>query len=295
MTAGRTINSSSQEWGTPEKYVKAIRLFFNGEIDLDPCSNQFSIVKAKTEFRLPQKDGLYERWDYQKIYVNPPYGIDKIRRTSIKKWLCKCTEANHRFGSEVLALVPVATNTGHWKKFVFGEATAVCFLYDTRLKFLVNGRDGGKGAPMSCAMIYWGKRYETFFSTFQPFGAVVDFRALKGMRFGEDFHDGQPDLIDIPRFHFPEVDQLSDIHQISPKNLPKRRIHSKQLDDRDRPLESKSVVAFSTSARILPRTTRRGISASKGLTTKTPARPARTARKWRARTGSDRKHTGRHH
>ena len=52
--------------------------------------------------------------------------------------------------------MPVATNTGHWKKHVFTNATGICFLYDTRLKFLVNGEDGGKGAPMSCAMIYWG-------------------------------------------------------------------------------------------------------------------------------------------
>ena len=61
-----------------------------------------------------------------------------------------------RYGSEVLALVPVATNTRHWKAFVFGAADAVAFLYDTRLRFLVNGKDSGKGAPMSCAMVYWG-------------------------------------------------------------------------------------------------------------------------------------------
>lgn len=200
MTAGRTINSSSQEWGTPEKYVKAIRHFFGGKIDLDPCSNQYSIVDAEAEFRLPAKDGLGETWNYQRIFVNPPYGIDKTRRTSIRHWFYKCAEANHKFDSEVLALVPVATNTGHWKKFVFGQAAAVCFLYDTRLKFLVNGRDGGKGAPMSCAIVYWGKRYETFFSSFRPFGAVIDLRPQKDVKFGDHLLDAQFDLIDVPAF-----------------------------------------------------------------------------------------------
>ena len=85
MTAGRTLNTLSQEWGTPEKYVRAVRDFFGGHIALDPCSNEYSIVRAKTEYRLPRHDGLRETWDFPTVYVNPPYGIDKERGTSIKK------------------------------------------------------------------------------------------------------------------------------------------------------------------------------------------------------------------
>jgi len=195
MTAGRTLNTLSQEWGTPEKYVIAVRGFFRGHIDLDPCSNKYSIVHAKTEYILPKHDGLKESWNYPTIYINPPYGIDKERGTSIKKWLCRCATAYKEYKSEILALVPVATNTGHWKKYVFGKATAVCFLYDTRLKFLVNGQNGGKGAPMSCAMIYWGKEFDRFFSVFSKFGAVIDLRPLKGKKFGDFIEDGQLHLI----------------------------------------------------------------------------------------------------
>jgi len=196
MTAGRTLNTLSQEWGTPEKYVNAVREFFGGKIDLDPCSNEHSIVHAGTEYRLPKHDGLRESWRFSTIYVNPPYGIDKERGTSIKKWLCKCAVANIEYKSEVLALVPVATNTGHWKKYVFGKATGICFLYDTRLKFLVNGQNGGKGAPMSCAMIYWGRDFDRFLSIFCKFGAVVDLRPLKGKRFGVCSEEGQLELIE---------------------------------------------------------------------------------------------------
>lgn len=194
MTAGRTLNTLSQEWGTPEKYVQAVRDFFGGKILLDPCSNQFSIVNASTEYRLPKHDGLRESWNFPTIYVNPPYGIDKERRTSIKHWLSKCSMAHADYDAEVLALVPVATNTGHWKKFVFGNACAICFLYDTRLKFLVNGEDGGKGAPMSCAMIYWGTNYSRFLNAFQRFGAVVDLRPQRGKTFGTAHSSGQREL-----------------------------------------------------------------------------------------------------
>jgi hypothetical protein len=177
MSAGRKVNSLSQHWGTPEKYVRPVKRFF-GQIDLDPCSNPYSIVGAKTEFLLPDRDGLKERWNYYRIYVNPPYGRDRQRGTSIADWLRKCAEARREFKSEILALVPVATNTRHWKRYVFGAATGVCFLSDTRLKFLVQGKSGGKGAPMSCAMVYWGQHYKRFFEVFIEYGAVVDLQDL---------------------------------------------------------------------------------------------------------------------
>lgn len=193
MSAGRKLNTLSQEWGTPKKYVDAVREFFHGKIDLDPCSNEYSIVDALTEYRLPFHDGLKESWNFPTIYVNPPYGINKENGTSIKRWLHRCATAHRDHKAEVLALVPVATNTGHWKKYVFTNATGVCFLYDTRLKFLVNGEDGGKGAPMSCAMIYWGGDFEKFNSIFTRFGAVVDLRPLLGKQISEHSENGRLD------------------------------------------------------------------------------------------------------
>ena len=185
MTAGRTINSLSLDWGTPKKYVSAVKRMFGGEVDLDPCSNEFSIVGARVEYQLPEQDGLKESWDFKRVYVNPPDGIDKERGTSIKHWLYRCASAHRNFGSEVIALVPVAVNTGHWKNYVFGRAAAACLLYDTRLRFLVEGKDAGKGAPMACATIYWGLNYERFFEVFISYGAVVDLRPLRGKQIGE--------------------------------------------------------------------------------------------------------------
>ena len=185
MTAGRNnAESLSQHWCTPPKYVNAIREFFSGVIDLDPCSNCYSIVQATVEYSLPEVDGLSASWDFPSVFVNPPYGRDRERGTTIRDWLRKCAETRYQHGAEVIALVPVATNTRHWKDFVFGVADSVTFLYDTRLRFLENGKDGGKGAPMSCAMIYWGSQYERFERVFFRFGAVVDLRHLHGKLIG---------------------------------------------------------------------------------------------------------------
>ena len=186
MTAGRAVNSQSVDWCTPVKYANAVRDVFGGEIALDPCSNEWSIVGADVEYQLPHTDGLRESWDFPTIYVNPPYGADKMAGTTIRHWLSRCAEARSRHDSEVLALVPVATNTRHWKEYVWGNATAVCFLYDTRLRFLVEGKDEGKGAPMSCAMIYWGDNFEHFFEVFAQFGAVVDTRIQHGLYLGTE-------------------------------------------------------------------------------------------------------------
>jgi hypothetical protein len=186
MSAGRTINTGSQHWGTPRKYVNAVREMFRGTIDLDPCSNQYSIVGASVELALPKHDGLKEEWNYPRIYVNPPYGIDKQRGTTIKNWLAKCAHAHSTYSSEVLALIPIAANTSHWKQYVFTKARGICFLYDTRLRFLENGLDTGKGAPMACAMVYWGRDFERFDEIFTPFGAVVDIGNLHGKNIGKE-------------------------------------------------------------------------------------------------------------
>lgn len=184
MTAGRSIVSISQTWCTPPKYVRAVREVLGGSIALDPCSNHHAVVRADVEYRLPEHDGLRCSWNYPTIYVNPPYGADRQRGTTIKDWLRKCASAREDHGSEVLALVPVATNTKHWKDYVFGVADAVCFLYDTRLRFLVDGKDEGKGAPMSCAMVYWGEHVSRFQEVFLPHGAVLDLRDLQGKPVG---------------------------------------------------------------------------------------------------------------
>jgi hypothetical protein len=174
MTAGRSNSAQrSRHWCTPRKYIDAIRAVFGGAIDLDPCSNAHALVGARVEYRLPHADGLAASWDFPRIYVNPPYGADRQRGTRIADWLARCLAAHRDHRAEVLALVPVAVNTRHWKDSVWGQARAICFLADTRLKFLIDGRDDTKGAPMACSMIYWGRKGRIFERVFRAYGAVV--------------------------------------------------------------------------------------------------------------------------
>jgi len=186
MSAGRKVNTLSQHWCTPPKYITAVKNMFNNNIELDPCSNIYSTVNANVEYMLPEADGLSESWDFRTIYVNPPYGADRLRGTTIKDWLKKCSDAHKRYASEILALIPVATNTSHWKYYIFGEASAICFLYDTRLKFHINGDDNNKGAPMACCIVYWGDNISKFQSIFLQFGAVINIKNLIGKMVGKE-------------------------------------------------------------------------------------------------------------
>lgn len=172
ISAGQRINTLTQSWCTPQKYVDTINKFFNNQIELDPCSNEDSILITTNKYILPQ-DGLIEDWNYKTIYCNPPYGIDKERHTTIKSWIKKCYESHIEYQSEIIALIPVATNTRHWKDYIFDKASAICFLADTRLKFRIDGNEENKGSPMACAMIYWGYNYEKFDEVFSEFGYVV--------------------------------------------------------------------------------------------------------------------------
>lgn len=164
MTAGRKVNTSSVHWNTPPKYVIPITEFLNG-IDLDPCSNTSSIVNAKTEL---SSNGLEYDWtNYRSIFVNPPYG--KYGNTSIYDWIEKGYIANKSVNNDIIYLIPVATNTKHWKNFVF-NSDVICFLSDTRLKFLMNGTTDNKGASMACCLVYFGSRADEFINKFSEFG-----------------------------------------------------------------------------------------------------------------------------
>lgn len=177
MTAGRKPLSIKKDWCTPPEIVDSVRAVFGGSISLDPCANRYSFVQADKEYQPPEHDGLEESWDYPTIYVNPPYGSDRARGTRIAHWFARIAEAALA-GSEVIALVPVAPNTRHWKESVFPIASAICFLYQPRVRFYIDGREDPKGAPMACAVIYYGLDIKAFAWEFRAHGAVVSLEGV---------------------------------------------------------------------------------------------------------------------
>lgn len=150
MSAGRNNISNKKDWCTPPYYANLVGHFFDCKIDLDPCSNAHSLIEAKEKILLPN-DGLLADWNNKNIFINPPYGRDKERGTTIYDWIEKASNAEN---SDILMLIPVATNTSHFKDLIFKKFDYICFLDDTRLKFYNQGKEDKKGAPMACCMVY---------------------------------------------------------------------------------------------------------------------------------------------
>lgn len=171
MSAGRKHISNKKDWNTPPKYVKLVNEMF-GEVDLDPCSNESSMIDAKTKYILPT-NGLVESWDFKRIFVNPPYGRNIENGTTIYDWIKKGVESS-KLNNELLFLIPVATNTKHFKELIFKQSNGICFLEDTRLKFWNNGKEDKKGAPMACCIVYFGKDLNKFKSVFSNVGKCFE-------------------------------------------------------------------------------------------------------------------------
>ena len=170
MSAGRKNNSEKKDWNTPPKYIIPITDFFGGKIELDPCSNQHSLVGAINNYFYPEKDGLLENWNFSSVFVNPPYG--KSNGKSLYDWILKGLNEYDKYQSEIIFLIPVATNTRHFKQLIFKKFSSICFLEDTRLKFYNEGEEDAKGAPMACCLCYLGNRITKFEKQFSQFGKV---------------------------------------------------------------------------------------------------------------------------
>lgn len=165
--AGHIQTAARTDWCTPRPIVDFAYRVFGGRIRLDPCWNEQSITKPDFAFdgKSPESDGLKELWwPYGQAYVNPPFGWD------LPFWVKKAiTEA--KLGCEIILLSPAAVGTRYWQKGIFRTAQATCFLRG-RVEFL--GADAG--APMDCALTYWGPGIGSFLLHAKPIGTTIRLR-----------------------------------------------------------------------------------------------------------------------
>lgn len=154
------FSSENEHWCTPRSVLDPIWEFNDMErIGLDPCSNENSIVHAKTEWT---EGGLEREWcGHGLVYVNPPYG-----RSKTKQWLWKILNDGQE-GTEIVALVPARTDTLGFQA-CFCVAKAICF-WKGRITF----KGAPHGAPFPSALLYFGSRGDKFLKIFDKFGYVV--------------------------------------------------------------------------------------------------------------------------
>lgn len=149
------------DWNTPANIVEVVRRIGDGVIDLDPCHNESSVVRAEVGYKLPDFDGLALPWhEWPLTYVNPPYGRE------IGDWIAKCHAEARKGPGEIVALLPARTDTS-WFDLCW-RADAICFVRG-RLTFL----GAPSAAPFSSCLVYWGRRAAHFEAETKHLGKVV--------------------------------------------------------------------------------------------------------------------------
>lgn len=152
-----------QDWATPPEVVEPLQAF--KPIDLDPCSNAYSIVPARVSIS-PPDDGLAVAWhEYEHTYVNPQYDQQS-------PWLLKCAIERILFDADTItALIPAAVETAAFVDYVFGTADAVAF-WKKRLRFI--GPEGAiSGNTLPSTLCYWGNEPERFYWHFRQYATVI--------------------------------------------------------------------------------------------------------------------------
>ena len=155
------FTSKTPEWFTPPEILEAVGELFDGQIDLDPCSNSHEAPNVPALVHYTREDnGLCREWS-GRVYLNPPYG------KGIGPWIEKVRE-EHEAGrvTAAVVLVKAATDT-RWFR-VLSERYPRCEVAG-RLKF-----SGCKApAPFPSVLFYLGDEVQRFAEVFARFGVIV--------------------------------------------------------------------------------------------------------------------------
>jgi hypothetical protein len=155
--------SSRDDQCTPPEIVEVVRWIFGGTIDLDPCSNPWSVVGAEREVMLPEwegaelsperharvtyGDGLAIPWKGRK-YLNPPYGAEPLTA-----FMNNARHAAALGEGPSIMLTKVKSSLRGWQVHV-PPAASTCWLKG-RVSYLVPGEEKRVNAPFCSALILW--------------------------------------------------------------------------------------------------------------------------------------------
>ena len=155
------LTSKTNEHYTPLTFLIRVYEFYDGVLDLDPCSDDKMRVFANMHYT-KEINGLALPW-WGKVFVNPPYG------RSLPEWTKKVIE-EYESGraDQILYLVPSRTDT-QWTRML--NAYPRCYLH-SRLRFTDEQGNEQDSAPFPSALFYLGARREEFASYWQSIGDV---------------------------------------------------------------------------------------------------------------------------
>ena len=146
-------------WNTPVTFVADVIKFFDGSLDLDPCSNdeENPNVPAKKVYT-EKTNGLAHDWIAESVFMNHPY-------SNSKEWIPYAANQYECGNSkEMILLINLDISTKWWTSISSYPWIAV----NRRLKF-----GSGKGAaPFQSAIVYLGNRIERFNDTFEKYGPL---------------------------------------------------------------------------------------------------------------------------
>jgi hypothetical protein len=155
--AGAIPDSKSVHYNTPKWFLDLV-IKATGPIDLDPCSNEWSIVPSRKKYLFSEgQDGLKMAWE-NNIFCNPPYGKDKVNKTSLKDWINKAANSYKDHvepNFQASLLIPCMPDRTFWHNGIFTTATGIIFVKG-RLNFGDKGNWDTDSAPMPVCLVYWG-------------------------------------------------------------------------------------------------------------------------------------------
>jgi hypothetical protein len=209
-TKKNAMSNQSNDFNTPPNIVDLIKKFW-GEIDLDPCSNDGSMVKALCNMKLPF-NSLSEHYSWSvggrsspmgrtKVFVNPPYapyylsndGLrvlspkeykeqfcpTNFKRYTIKDWVRRGVVARDEEHCDCIYLIPArGAGSSVWQTIIYPKSDAICYP-KKRYPFWENGAPckgpDGKVAPgtFDVALVYFGYENFRFKKFFSDFGYTI--------------------------------------------------------------------------------------------------------------------------
>jgi len=158
------VTTPSDRYFTPLEILALVLEQWPDGIDLDPCWDPCSRVKAARVYDIREhQDGLVLPW-HGRVWLNPPYS------PAPAAWLERA--ARHAdAGGEVLALVPAAVSTDYWRAHVWPHASVCCLA--PRPKFGVPGSTRDTIHLRDCAVLYYGEHHEAFERVWAKRGQIV--------------------------------------------------------------------------------------------------------------------------